>query len=130
MNIDEASKYLADKWGNKTLEDFRIEALSEATGTVYEAARAEAGPRLMLIMCVTSRSQISTLERAFDFVDDGGGEDWSTMTLSEVLRRTVIGSGFTFECLRDAKYNRTAVVLCSAEPVSMQRLNFLFDLPK
>ena len=130
MNIEEISAHLAQKWGNKTLADFRDEAAREATGTVYEALREDKGRRLMLIVCLTHSDQIATLERAFEFVDDNGSEDWNTLTLAEVFKRTVFGTGFTFECLRDNSGKRSSVLICSTEPVSIERLDFLFDLPK
>jgi hypothetical protein len=129
MNIDQAARHLTAKWSGKTLAEFRDEAEREDTGTVYEAFRVETGPRLMLMMCLTDVDQIEMVERAFEFVDDGLQEDWNSLTLAEVFRRTVLGSGIAFESLRDEYGRRAALVICSTEPQSMQRLNLLFDLP-
>ena len=70
------------------------------------------------------------MERALDFVDDGILEDWNSFTLGEVFRRTVLGSGFSFESLRDEYDRRVALILCSTEPRSMEIMSTVFKLPK
>lgn len=129
MNLKEAAAHLTQAVGVKTLAEFRDEADREATGTVYETLRVKGGPRLVLLMCLTDPDQIAILERVFNFVDDGLGEDWTAMTLADVISRTVRGEGFSFEALRDEYGRRSAVVLCSFERASIENLNVLFGLP-
>ena len=129
-NIEEIAAFLATTWGGKTLSEFRAEAKREANGTVYESIRIPGGQRLALIMCITAPDQIALVERAFEFVDDGILEDWNTFTLGEVFKRTVVGVGFSFESLRDELDRRSALMICSTEPRSMEIMGTLFDLPK
>ena len=53
------------------------------------------------MLCLTDVDQIQTLEQVFELRDDGTQEDWNTLTLGEVFRRTVLGSGIAFESSRD-----------------------------
>src|SRR5262249_43974114 len=101
MDIEEAAEQIRDKWNNKTLVEFQIEAEREKTGRVYESFRLDTGQRLVLMLCLTDIDQIQTLERGFELRDDGSQEDWNTVTLGEVFRRTILGSGIAFESLRD-----------------------------
>ncbi len=128
MDIEEAAQQIRDKWNNKTLAEFRIEAERESSGMVYESFRLDAGQRLVLMLCLTDIDQIQTLERGFELSDDGTQEDWNTLTLGEVFRRTVLGSGIAFESSRDEYGRRAALVICAAEPQSIQRLYVLFNL--
>jgi hypothetical protein len=129
MNLDEIAAHLTKTWGNKTLGEFRDEAEREDNGTVYESVRVPDGPRVMLILCLTDVDQIAIVERAFEFQDDGASEDWNEVKLGEVLRRTVLGMGVSFEALRDEYGRRAAMVICATEPSSIQKLNMLFNLP-
>jgi hypothetical protein len=128
MDIEEAAQQIRDKWNNKTLAEFRIEAERENTSMVYESFRLDAGQRLVLMLCLTDIDQIQSLERGFELSDDSTQEDWNTLTLGEVFRRTVLGSGIAFESLRDDYGRRAALVICAAEPQSIQRLYVLFNL--
>jgi len=111
MDFEETVAHITAAWGNKTLAEFRDEAGREDNGTVYESIRVPGGHRLMLIICLTDVDQIGLVERAFEFVDDGATEDWNTMTLGEVLKRTVLGAGISFEALRDAHARRAAMII-------------------
>ena len=126
MDIEEVAQQIRDEWNNKTLAEFRIEAERESTGMVYESFGVDAGQRLVLMLCVTDIEQIQTLERGFELRDDGTQEDWNTLTLGEVFRRTVLGSGIAFESLRNEYGKRAALVLCAAEPQTIERLYVLF----
>ena len=126
MDIEEVAQQIRDEWNNKTLAEFRIEAERESTGMVYESFRLDAGQRLVLMLCLTDIDQIQTLERGFELRDDGTQEDWNTLTLGEVFRRTVLGSGMAFQSLRDEYGRRAALVICVAEPRSIERLSVLF----
>lgn len=128
MDIEEVAQQIRDKWSNKTLAEFRIEAERESSGMVYESFRPDTGQRLVLVLCLTDIDQIQTLERGFELRDDGIEEDWNTLTLGEVFRRTVLGSGIAFESLRDEYGRRAALVICTAEPQSIARLRALFNL--
>ena len=128
MDIEEAAQQIRDKWNNKTLAEFRIEAERESTGMVYESFCLDAGQRLVLMLCLTDIDQIQTLERGFELRDDGTQEDWNTLTLGEVFRRTVLGSGIAFESSRDEYGRRAALVICAAEPQSIERLYVLCNL--
>jgi hypothetical protein len=128
MDIEEAAQQIQDKWNNKTLAEFRIEAECESTGMVYESFRLDAGQRLVLMLCLTDIDQIQTLERGFELRDDGTQEDWNALTLGEVFRRTVLGSGMAFQSLRDEYGRRVALVICAAEPQSIERLYSSFNL--
>jgi len=130
MTIDEIPNELIEQWGGKTLDAFRREAERELIGTVYESIRLDRGPRAIVLMCVTNTDQIASLEKAFTFVEGRKKyEDWNTLTLLEVFRRTVLGRGFAYESLRDIAGKRSAIVLCSTEPRSMEILTFLFNFP-
>lgn len=127
MNIDELSEHLLRTWGTKTLNEFREAAECEKTGIQYESIRIPGGPRFALIVCVADIDQIARLERVFDFLDGGGAPlDWNTFTLGHILKRT--GIGFSHESLHDEFGRRSAIVLCSTEPRSMQILTTAFDL--
>jgi hypothetical protein len=128
MDIEEAAQQIRDNWNNKTLAEFRIEAERENTGMVYESFRLDAGQRLVLMLCLTDIDQIQALEGGFELSDDGTQEDWNTLTLGEVFRRTVLGSGIAFESLRDEYGRRAALVICAAEPQSIERLYVLCSL--
>jgi hypothetical protein len=128
MDIEEVAQQVRDEWNNKTLAEFRIEADRESTGMVYESFGVDAGQRLVLMLCVTDIEQIQTLERCFELKDDGTQEDWNTLTLGEVFRRTVLGPGMAFESLRDEYGRRAALVICAAEPRAIERLCLSFNL--
>jgi hypothetical protein len=128
MDIEEVAQQIRDEWNNKTLAEFRIEADRESTGMVYESFGLDAGQRLVLMLCLTDIEQIQTLERCFELKDDGTQEDWNTLTLGEVFRRTVLGSGIAFESTRDEYGRRAALVICAAEPQSIERLHVFFNL--
>ena len=122
MDIEEAAQQIRDTWTNKTLADLRNEAERESIGMVYESFRLDTGQRIVLMLCLTDVDQIQTLEHGFELRDDGTQEDWNTLTLGEVFRRTVLGSGIAFESLRDEYGRRAALVICAAEPQSIERL--------
>jgi hypothetical protein len=128
MDIEEAAQQIRDEWNNKTLAEFRIEAERENTGMVYESLRLNAGQRLVLMLCLTDIDQIQSLERSFELRDDDTQENWNTLTLGEVFRRTVLGSGIAFESLHDDYGRRAALVLCAAEPRLIERLYSSFNL--
>jgi hypothetical protein len=128
MDIEEVAQQIRDEWNNKTLAEFRIEAERQKTGMVYESFGLDAGQRLVLMLCLTDIEQIQTLERCFELKDDGTQEDWNTLTLGEVFRRTVLGSGIAFESSREEYGRRAALVLCAAEPQTIDRLYVLFNL--
>jgi hypothetical protein len=128
MEIEEAAQQIRDEWNNKTLAEFRIEAERENTGMVYESLRLNAGQRLVLMLCLTDIDQIQSLERSFELRDDDTQENWNTLTLGEVFRRTLLGSGIAFESLRDEYGKRAALVICAAEPQLIERLYVLFNL--
>ena len=128
MDIEEVAQQIRDEWNNKTLAEFRIEAERESTGMVYESFGLDTGQRLVLMLCLTDIEQIQTLERCFELRNDGTQEDWNTLTLGEVFRRTVLGSGMAFESLRDEYGRRAVLVICAAEPRSIERLSALFNL--
>jgi hypothetical protein len=128
MDIEEAAQQIHDKWNNKTLAEFRIEAERENTGMVYESFCLNSDQRLVLMLCLTAIDQIQTLERDFELRDDGTQEDWNALTLGEVFRRTILGSGMAFESLRDEYGRRAALVICAAEPQLIERLYSSFDL--
>ena len=128
MDIEEVAQQIRDEWNNKTLTEFRIEAERESTGMVYESFGVDTGQRLVLMLCLTDIEQIQTLERCFELKDDGTQEDWNTLTLGEVFRRTVVGSGIAFESLYDQYGRRAAFVICAAEPQSIERLYSTFNL--
>jgi hypothetical protein len=128
MDIEEAAQQIRDKWNNKTLAQLKIEAERENTGTANESLHLDAGQRLVLMMCLTDIDQIQTLERGFELRDDGTQEDWNTLTLGEVFRRTVLGSGIAFESLRDEYGRRSALVICAADPEFIERLYLSFNL--
>ena len=128
MDIEEAAQQIRDTWNNKTLTDLRNEAERESIGMVYESLRLDAGQRLVLMLCLTDIDQIQALEVGFELSDDSTQEDWNTLTLGEVFRRTVLGSGIAFESLRDEYGRRAALVICAAEPQSIERLYVLCNL--
>jgi hypothetical protein len=128
MDIEEAAQQIRDKWNNKVLADFWREAEREENGVAYESFSLNSGQPLALMLCLTDIEQIQTVERGFELRDDGTQEDWNTLTLGEVFRRTILGSGIAFESLHD-EYGRIAVlVICAAEPQSIERLTVLFSL--
>jgi len=128
MDIEEAAQQIRDNWNNKTLAEFRIEAERESSGMVYESFCLDAGQPLVLMLCLTDIDQIQTLERGFELSDDSTQEDWNTLTLGEVFRRTVLGSGIAFESSRDEYGRRAALVICAAEPQTIERLYVLCNL--
>ena len=128
MDIEEAAQQIRDTWNNKTLTDLRNEAERESIGMVYESLRLDTGQRIVLMLCLTDVDQIQTLEQVFELRDDGTQEDWNTLTLGEVFRRTVLGSGIAFESSRDEYGRRAALVICAAEPQSIERLDVLCNL--
>jgi hypothetical protein len=128
-NLEQIASHLAETWGTKTLEEFRVEAEREASGIKFESLRADGGKRFIIIMCLTDIDQIARLEKAVNLVDDGFTEDWSTFTLFKAVKRTMLGVGFSFESLRDEYGRRSAVVLTAAEPSSMRIIEALFKLP-
>lgn len=130
MTIAEIAAHLANTWGDKTLAEFRDEADREANGTVFESIRIAGGPRLVLIVCITDMDQIALVDGALGLVGDGMCEDWSTLTLGDLFKRTSLGAGFSFEALRDEFGRRSALILSSTEPRSMQSMGALFELPE
>jgi hypothetical protein len=128
MNIEEIAEQIRGKWNNKVLADFRSEAEREENGVAYESFSLKSGQRLALMLCLTDIEQIQTIERGFELRDDGSQEDWNALTLGEVFRRTILGSGIAFESLRDDYGRRAALVICAAEPQSIERLRVLFNL--
>lgn len=129
QTIEEIVAELTRRWGRMTLADLRCAALQEATGSAFEALRAKDGKRLFLLMCLTARGQILQVEQALDLVDDGQAEDWTTLTLVELLVRTGRAGGFCFEALRDEDGRRIALVLMATEPRSITILESLGSLP-
>lgn len=127
-NLEEIAARLARTWGKSTLAEFRLEAEREANGTLFESLRVEGGRRLVIVLCMTDVDQIAEVERALDMVD-GPTEDWNTLTLSDVVMRTAVGPGLSFECLRDEYGRRSAVILTAADPRSIQILERVFSLP-
>jgi hypothetical protein len=128
MDVEKVAQQIRDEWNNKTLAEFRIEAERESTGMVYESFLLDTGQRLVIMMCLTDIGHIQTLERGFELRDDGTQEDWNTLTLAEVFRRTVLGSGMAFESLRDEYGRRAALVICAAEPRAIERLCLSINL--
>jgi hypothetical protein len=128
MDIEEAAQQIRDTWNNKTLADLRNEAERESTGMIYESFCLDTGQRIVLMLCLTDVDQFRTLQRGFALRHDGTEEDWNTLTLGEVFRRTVLGSGIAFESLRDEYGRIAALIICAAEPESIERLTLLFSL--
>lgn len=128
-NIDELVSLITKRWGGRTLQQLREEALLDPNRSVFEAIRAEGGQRMVVMVCLTARGHILEVEQAFDLVDDGNAEDWNTLTLVEVFARTVRAGGFCFEAVRDEEGRRVAVVLIATEPRSIAKLELLGNLP-
>lgn len=127
-DLDKFAALLNEKWGEKTLEEFRIEAESGATGIAFTALSAPPVKRAILIVCVADIDQVARLERVFDFVENPEVVDWNTLTLVGLAARTARGPGFGHESLRDEFNRRIAVVLTSTEPRSMAMLQSLFGI--
>lgn len=127
--LDQIVAEITRQWGATTLADLRRSAQKEANGSFFSALRAKDGKRIFLFMCLTARGQILQVERSLDLVDDGNAEDWSTLTLVELLVRTVRAGGFCFEALRDDDGRRIALALIATEPHSISILESLGSLP-
>jgi hypothetical protein len=116
--------------GNQDLSRIQKEAAAEANGTVYEAICVESGPRVLLVLCATSREQIKSIERVFALSEKRGSCDWDNVTLSEIAMRTVTGEGLNYEDQCNKTGERTAILLCAASPKAMQVLETAFQIPR
>lgn len=128
-NLDEIVSLITNRWGSRTLQQLREEALIDPNRSVFEAIRAESGQRVAVMVCLTARGHILQVEQGFDLVDDGNAEDWNTLTLVEVFARTVRAGGFCFEAVRDEEGRRVALVLSATEPRSISKLELMGNLP-
>ena len=128
MNFDETVAHLLVTWGKKTLCDFREEAEREFNGTVFDGLRMPDGTRPMLAMCLTGDHQISLLERVMDLSDSFTREDWTLMTLADLLSAAASGAGVCVKSIRGDNGRPSAVVLMAADPRSISILEKLFGL--
>jgi hypothetical protein len=124
--IDKLSK----EWTTKTLDDLRSEAVLEDTGLAFDAVREANGKRLFMVMCVTGEKNIAYVSERLNLIEDGLVEDWSTLTLAEVLMRTSRAGGLCFELFQGDSGTILAVTLIAADPDSVRTLSGLFDMPE
>lgn len=120
---------LQSTWGSKTAEAFRRESELHPEGGVFESMRHSDGRRMVLIACVTRRDHIDQVERKFPIRDDGRVEDWTKLTILDLAMRG-FGHGISFECLRDAEGNRSAMIFVATDPRSISMLEGMLSLNK
>ncbi|MEY2520536.1 MAG: hypothetical protein QOF24_2295 [Verrucomicrobiota bacterium] len=129
MDMETQLRNLLDGWDRKTLSDLKAQADRELNGTALESLRVDNGPRGFVVICATGEHQISLIEKIFDFQDAGPHCDWNTTTLFRLTVDTERGDGLTYQELRDATNNRTAVILCATRPEKIRILETAFCLP-
>jgi hypothetical protein len=128
-NIEETTKICLEKWGSKTIEDFRQEALQDENGTACDALRIFNGERMMLALCLTGTDKISLLEKILDLRPDSVPSDWNSLTVADIFIRTAKGVGLSYEELRDSSNEREAIILCATTRDSVRLLESIFELP-
>lgn len=127
-SIKEIAAQAVLKWGDKTLIKFRDEARKESNGTVFESLKAEDGPRLMIIVCVTDPEQIDLLSSIIKFSEEVSPADWNSLTLAEMMMRTDAGVGLSYEDLRNESGTRIAVTLCATKPETVRTIETIFAM--
>lgn len=127
--VEQFADEIDERWGGRTLTDFRMEAAMEANGTVYESIRAAGARRAVLIVCVTSPDQVRQLEHILDLESDSPPADWMELTLAMLVVRTMRGAGLSFEDTRNALGVRTAITLCATTSDSVALLEAIFEFP-
>lgn len=117
-----------DECGSKSLSEFRKDALRELNGTAYVSFGQE--KRLILMMCITSPDQLHLVDNLFDIVPDSETMDWGSTTMAEIIIRTAMGMGFSYEEQRNKNGNRTSLLLCATNPESIALLENTFEITK
>ena len=129
--LDQATDLFTKKWGAKTLDDFRQDALREANGIVFESMRAENGPRIILVVCVTAQEKLPIFERGLHLrEEDVTTLDWTSTTLGDVLLKMGPDAGLRYEDLKDQMGRRIALILFAMDPQSVALVEKMFTFPK
>jgi hypothetical protein len=126
--VDQVTALLREKWGTKTLSALRSEAAKELNGSLFESIREQNGQRLLLVMCLTGQHEIKILEKAVTLDKTGTPVDWKTTTVCDVVIRTMLGSGLSYEAEYDAKGQPSSVLLIVTHPHPMKLMERLFNL--
>ncbi len=131
MNVlDQATDTFMKQWGNKTLEDLRQDALREQNGIVFESIRAENGPRIILLVCVSDPDKLPVFERGLHLPKTRSPVDWTTTSIGSTFCKIGPSAGLRYEDLRDETGTLTALTLFASDPESVNTLEKLFQFPK
>lgn len=126
---EEFLRMILQTWGGKTLADLRNDAARQFNGTAFSALKTPAGQRIILVVCVTGEHELEKALKAFRLGSQGLPRNWAAERVVDVIMRTIAGGGFGYEDERDTRTGRvTALVLISAEPVSMENLEAALGL--
>lgn len=129
MNLGKIADQVIAKWGTKPLEELRVQARAEPTGIAFDALRTPEGVRFILVLCITKPDLIASLQKVVVLEGANVSEDWTKLTVLEVVTRASKGAGFAFECLRSDSGAISDLMLISTEPRSMAMLQRLFKMP-
>ncbi|MEY2577821.1 MAG: hypothetical protein QOI49_645 [Verrucomicrobiota bacterium] len=126
-DIEEIADQLDRAWGGKTLETLREEATRELNGTSLSSLRWPAGPRRILIICLTGQYELRKLgslqpQTARSFAD------WSSVSLFEATVVALSAGGFAYTFAGKSLASASAVILIAAASDSVAILEGVFQL--
>ncbi|MBC2592674.1 hypothetical protein H5P28_00210 [Ruficoccus amylovorans] len=124
-SMDRLVQMVNERWGNILLSELRDEALEEPTGIKYESVRASIGPRMAIALCLTHEKDIAKCQRALG-LSDAPSEDWSELTLLDLLEHAVRSSAIICKVDKDASGSIRAVAFIAADPDSVNRIESVF----
>ena len=128
--LDQATDIFMQQWAEKTLEDLRLEAQEEENGIVFESMRAENGPRIILIVCVTDGDKLPIFESGLNIPNTLPPVDWAATTIGTVFHNMGASAGLRYEALRDEAGRLIALALFASDPQAVNALEQLFQFPK
>jgi len=130
MELIEFASICAERWKEKTLQEFRAEAMSKDSGIIYDAMRQKDGQRALLLVCTTGTTALEELERKIDLGNEGDPADWRKLTLVELVMRSTTAGGLCYESLLGEDGKRSAIILCASTPEMAIIIGDLFSLPR
>jgi hypothetical protein len=128
VNPNEVVEWLLENWAKKSLMDMAAEAAAEPTGISLESLRVAEGPRLVVVVCITGSAQIARLNGLY-FATGPEPDDWSSRTVADLAIQSVTDGGLCGGVLSTPAEGVVAVVLSTADPRSMLKLQSWIDLP-
>jgi hypothetical protein len=127
-HIEEIAAQLKQHLGGKTLATLREDAAKEMNGVCWMAIRPDAGPRRILLFCITDGYELRKLDGLNSAKAEDFG-DWDSVTLTEAIACTMLSGGFAYAFDLKSPERSRAVILIAAVPDSITRLEQAFNLP-